>query len=153
MPRPPLTAIGVAGTTVGCAAMAASLPAGVAGALGSLGIGGTSAFTRALGGAAQPLFIVSALALVAGALLCSRSVAALAAFGGVLLYLSMFELARGGSGGGSMTMMSMDHAHPARAEPVSFFLGLAGILASIALQLWRRRHGRCRPLLRLHRLV
>lgn len=152
MPRPPLTALGSAGTAVGCAAMAASLPTGIAGVFGSFGISGSGAFAHALGGAARPLFIVSALLLLAGALACSCIVAALAAASGVLLYLSMFELARGGRGGnGLMTMMAMDHAGAARADPLSFYVGLAAILGSIVLQVWRRRRGRCWPLFRLRR--
>jgi hypothetical protein len=153
MPRPPLTVLGTTGTAVGCAAMAASLPAGIAGAFGSVGLGGSGLFARALGGAGRPLFIASALLLIAGALACSRLVASLAALGGLLLYVSMFELARGGGGGsGSMSTMAMNHTHrAARAEPITFYFGLGALLLSITLQIWRRRRGSCRPVLRLRR--
>jgi len=153
MPRPPLTVLGTTGTAVGCAAMAASLPAGIAGAFGSVGISGSGVFGRALGGAARPLFIASAILLVAGALACSRLVATLATVAGLLLYLSMFELAHGGRGGsGSMSMMAMNHTHgSARADPITFYAGLGALLLSITLQIVRRRRGTCRPVLRLRR--
>src|SRR5438093_1108151 len=151
MPRPLLTVVGTTGTAVGCAAMAASLPAGIAGAFGSVGISGTGVFARALGGAARPLFIASAILLIAGALACSRLVAALVSIGGLLLYLSMFELAHGGGGGGgSMSVMAMNHTHgAARADSITFCAGLGALLLSIMLQFWRRRRGTCRPVLRL----
>ena len=149
MARPLLTVFGTAGTAMGCAAMATSLPAGFAGAVGAVGISGSGAFARAFGGAAQPLFIVSAILLIVGALACSRVVALLAAVGGLLLYLSMFEL---GGGGDSMTTMAMNHAHTAvRAEPIRFYAGLGALLLSITLQIGRRRRRICRPVLRLRR--
>jgi len=133
--------------------MAASLPAGIAGAFGSVGLGGSGVFARALGGAGRPLFIASAILLVAGALACSRLVASLATVGSLLLYLSMFELARGGGGGsGSMSMTAMNHTQgAAQAEPITFYAGLAALLLSITLQIVRRRRGTCRPVLRLRR--
>jgi hypothetical protein len=148
MPRPLLTVLGTSGTAVGCAAMAASLPAGIAGVFGGIGIGGSGVFARVLGGAAQPLFIASAILLIAGALACSRLVATLATGAGLLLYLSMFELVHGGSG--SMSMMTTSHG-AARADATTFYAGAAALLLSIALQVWRRRHGSCRPVLRLRR--
>jgi hypothetical protein len=153
MPRPLLTVLGTTGTTVGCAAMAASLPAGIAGVFGSVGIGGSGFFARVLGGAARPLFIASAILLIAGALACSRLVATLATVAGLLLYLSMFELAHGGSSGsGSMSMMTTSHGHGgAQADAVTFYAGVAAMLLSITLQVWRRRRGSCRPVLRLRR--
>ncbi|MBA3736728.1 MAG: hypothetical protein H0W90_16320 [Actinobacteria bacterium] len=153
MTRPPLTLLGAAGTVLGCTAMAASLPAGIAGVVGSLGITGSSALVDTLGSAARPLFIASAVLLIAGALTCSRIVATLAAAGALLLYLSMFELARGRDGGrGSMTMTAMNHANGvAQADAVTFYAGLGALLLSITLQAWRRRRGTCRPLLRARR--
>lgn len=134
---------------MGCAAMVASLPAGLAGAAGAVGITGSGAFALALAGAAQPLFLGSAILLTAGALACSRVVALLAALGSLLLYLSMFELA---GGSGSMTAMATTHAAPvARAEPITFSAGLALLLLSITLQIWRRRRRACRPGLRIRR--
>ena len=146
MRRPPLTMLGAAGTAVGCAAMAGTLPAAAAGALGSAGIGETSILARSLGSAAQPLFIASALLLTVGALGCSRLVAVLAAGGVVLLYMSMFALAHGGSG--SMAMTAMQHG-AARVDAFTFYPGLALLLLSITLQIIRRHRGSCRPLLRL----
>lgn len=148
MRRPLLTVFGTAGTAVGCAAMATSLPAGFAGAVGAVGISGSGAFARAFGGAAQPLFIVSATLLIVGALACSRVVVLLAALGSLLLYLSMFEL--GGGGSDSMTAMAMNHG-AARAEPITFYAGLGALLLSITLQIGRRRRRMCRPVLRLRR--
>jgi hypothetical protein len=141
MPRPLLTLLGTTGTAVGCAAMAASLPTGIAGVLASLGISGSGLFAHTLGSAARPLFIASAILLIAGALACSRLVATLAIVGGLLLYLSMFELAHGGGGDSdSMSMTAMNHAHgTARADSISFYAGLGALLLSITLQIWRRR--------------
>ena len=151
MPRPLATVLGTTGTAVGCAAMAASLPTGIAGALGSVGISGSGFFTRALGGAARPLFIASAILLIAGALACSRLVVTLATVGGTLLYLSMFEFAHGARGAGnSMSTIAMNHASGAvRADSITFYAGLSALLLSITLQLWRRRRGACHPVLRL----
>jgi hypothetical protein len=153
MPRPLLTVLGTTGTAAGCGAMAASLPAGIAGAFASVGISGTGVFARALGDATKPLFIASAILLIACALACSRLVATLATVAGLLLYLSMFELAHGGSGGsGSMSMMRTSDGHAAqRADAVTFYAGVAALLLSITLQAWRRRRRSCRPVLRLRR--
>jgi hypothetical protein len=148
MPRSLLTVLGATGATVGCAAMAASLPAGIAGLFGSVGTGGSGFLARVLGGAARPLFIASATLLFAGALACSRLVASLATVARVLLYLSMFELAHGGSG--SMSMMTTSPG-AARADAATFYPGATALLLSIALQVWRRRHGSCRPAFRLRR--
>jgi hypothetical protein len=106
----------------------------------------TSILARSLGSFAQPLFVASALLLTAGALGCSRLVAVLAAGGAILLYLSMFELAHGGSG--SMTMTAMQHG-AARADASTFYAGLALLLLSITLQIIRRHRGSCLPVLRL----
>lgn len=149
MPRPLLTVFGTAGTGVGCAAMVASLPTGIAGVLGSVGVSGSGAFARALGGAARPLFVVSALLLIVGALACSRVVTALAALAGLLLYLSMFELGHG-VGAGSDSMTAMGHG-AARADSLTFYAGLGALLLSITFQIWRHRRGTCRPVLRLRR--
>jgi hypothetical protein len=91
--------------------------------------------------------------LIAGALACSRLVATLATVAGLLLYLSMFEFAHGGQGRtGSMNMMATNHAHGAvRADALTFYAGVAALLPSDTLQLWRRRRGSCRPVLRLRR--
>lgn len=145
MRRPPLTMLGAAGAAVGCAAMAGTLPAAVAGALGTIGISETSILARWLGSAAGPLFIASALLLTAGALGCSRLVAVLAAGGAVLLYLSMFALAHGGIGS-----TAMQHG-AARADAFTFYPGLALLFLSMTLRIIRRHRGSCRPVLRLRR--
>lgn len=146
---------GIAGLVGGCAGMAAMLPGAAAGALGAFGITGSGALARTLSPVAQPLFIASAALVVVGALACSRQVAAAAVAGSTLLYLSMFQLASA-SGGGSMSMTSMQqpgHGSTApHAEPSTFYLGLALLAATFALSFWRRRHRACRPLLRLPQL-
>ncbi|MCA1664119.1 MAG: hypothetical protein LC659_07615, partial [Myxococcales bacterium] len=81
MRRPAFSILGAAGTAIGCTAMAATLPAGIANLLAAVGVGGTGILARLVGSAARPLFIVSALLLIAGALTCSRLVTALATSG------------------------------------------------------------------------
>ena len=150
MRRLPFSVLGAAGTAIGCAAMAASLPAAVATALGSIGLGGSSLLARSLGAAARPLFIVSALLLILGALGCSRLVTAFAASGVVLLYLSMFELA--GGDGGTMNMNTMARGQAAvRADAPSFYGGLAAVVLALVVQLARRHNQTCKPLLRRRR--
>lgn len=150
---------GAAGVAAGCAGMVAMLPGAVAGALGAIGISGSSALARTLSPVAEPLFIASALLLVLGALACSRLVALLTVAGSTLLYLSMFQLASGGtqSGGGSMSMMSMQRPHDGssalQADATSFYLGLALLVVALALSVWRRRRRACRPVVRLPRLA
>jgi hypothetical protein len=64
----------------------------------------------------------------------------------------MFQLSSGGpAGGGSMSMMNMRRTpHGSlRAEPVSFYVGLAVLVSAFALSIWRRRRRECRPLFRL----
>jgi hypothetical protein len=152
MKRPPFTSVGAVGVAAGCAGMVAMLPGAAAGVLGAIGISGSSALAQTLSPVAEPLFIASGILVIVGALACGRLVALLSLTGCVLLYLSMFQLASGGgSGGGSMSMMNMQKAHHAspRAEPVSFYLGLALLLVAFTLSFWRRRRRECRPLIRL----
>ena len=147
MRRPPFTTVGAVGVTAGCAGMVAMLPGAAAGVLGAVGISSSGALARTLSPVAEPLFIVSAVLVILGALACTRLVAALSVAGSALLYLSMFRLASGSSGGGSMSMMSMQRTHQAlHAEPVSFYLGLALLLSAFALSVWRHRRRQCRPL-------
>jgi len=73
--RAPFTLVGAAGVVGGCAGMVAMLPGATAGALGAIGIGGSSALARTLSPVAQPLFIASAILVLLGALACSRLVA------------------------------------------------------------------------------
>lgn len=146
------TTAGIAGITAGCAGMAAMLPGAVAGALGAIGIGGSSALARTLSPVTQPLYIGSAILVIVGALTCSRLVSVFAIGGSLLLYLSMFELVSAGTSGAAMSMSALQQPHRAtrvHAEPVAFYVGLAFLLAAFALTLWRRRRRSCRPLLRL----
>ena len=146
------TTAGIAGVAAGCAGMAAMLPGAIAGALGAVGIGGSSALARTLSPVAQPLYITSAVLVVFGAVACSRLVAAAAITGSLLLYLSMFQLASDASNGGSMSMMAMHHDSGAsHAEPMSFYTGLALIATALALSAWRRRQRHCRPILHIAR--
>ena len=152
MKRPPVTSVGAVGVAAGCAGMVAMLPGAAAGVLGAIGISGSSALARTLSPVAEPLFIVSGVLVIVGALACGRLVAQLSVAGSILLYLSMFQLASGGSkSGGSMSTMTMQGPHHAtlHAEPVSFYLGLALLLVAFAFSFWRRRRRECRPLLRL----
>jgi hypothetical protein len=152
MKRPPFTTVGAAGVAAGCAAMVAMLPGAAAGALGALGIASSGSLARTLSPVAEPLFVGSSVLVIVGALTCGRLVAILSVAGSVLLYLSMFQLAAGGSSsGGSMSMMSMsDHRQAAlQAEPVSFYLGLALLLTAFGFSFWRRRRHDCRAVVRL----
>lgn len=144
-------AAGIAGIAAGCAGMVAMLPSAAAGALGAIGVGGSGVLARTLSPVAEPLFIASAILIIVGALACSRLVALAAVGGGTLLYLSMFQLAAGGTAGsGSMSMASMQQHGPRslHAEPASFYTGLALVVAALGLSVWRRRRRSCRPLLR-----
>lgn len=148
-------AAGVAGIAACCAGMVSMLPATVAAALGALGIGDSGVLARTLSPFAQPLFIVSAVFVIVGAFACSRVVVLAASAGSLLLYLSMFQLATGGSSGsGSMSMAAMQHPHSAslRAEPATFYLGLTLLLAAFATSTWRRRRHACQPLLHFPQL-
>jgi hypothetical protein len=152
MKRPPFTTVGALGVAAGCAGMAAMLPGAAAGLLGAIGISASSALARTLSPIAEPLFIVSAVLVILGALACGRVVALLSVTGTVLLYLSMFQLASGRStSGGSMSMTTMQPRHHGslHAEPVSFYLGLALLLSAFAVSFWRRRRHQCKPLFRL----
>jgi hypothetical protein len=152
MKRPPVTSVGAVGVAAGCAGMVGMLPGAAAGVLGAIGISGSDALARALSPVAEPLFIVSGVLVIVGALACGRLVALLSVGGTALLYLSMFQLASDRStGGGSMSMMTTQRPHHAslHAEPMSFYLGLALLLSAFAFSFWRRRRRACRPLLRL----
>ena len=153
MSRPPFTALGLVGNVVGCSAMAAALPGTVASAFGAVGITGSGVFARTLAPAAEPLFIVSAVMLVFGGLLCSKVVTALLASGSALLYVSMFVLASGGSmGDGMMAMTSARHTTAAsQADALTFYAGLSLLALTIAAGVWRRRHAECRPVVKLSR--
>ena len=152
MRRLPFTTVGAVGVAAGCVGMVAMLPGAAAGVLGAIGTGGSGALARALSPGAEPLFIASAVLVVVGALACSRLVTLLSVAGSALLYLSMFQLASGGSSsGGSMSTMNLPRRQGGalHAEPRSFYLGLALLLSAFALSFWRRRRRECRALLRL----
>lgn len=144
---------GALGIAAGCAGMVAMLPGAIAGALGAIGITGSSALARTLSPVAEPLFIASAVLLLFAALTCGRLVSLLAFAGSTLLYLSMFQLASGGNSGGSMSMMSMQQPHDGsaavEADATSFYAGLALLVAALGLSIWRRHRRECRPVVRL----
>ncbi len=114
--------------------MVAMLPGAIAGALAFVGLGASSAAVTALAPAlndvAQPLLLVSAALLAVSGLRCSRTAVALAASGGVLLYLGMYQLT----------------SDDGTSLPALFYPGLASFLAAYAVA-WRQRRGlRCRPM-------
>ncbi len=114
--------------------MVAMLPGAVAGAVAFVGLGASSAavttLAPTLNDVAQPLLLVSAVLLAVSGLRCSPIAVALAAAGGVLLYLGMYQLTRA-DGTTSATL---------------FYPGL-GCFFGAYLVAWRRRRGlRCRPL-------
>lgn len=133
--------------------MATSLPGALAGALGAVGITSSGVFARTLAPVAEPLFIVSAVMLVFGGLLCSKVVTALLASGSALLYVSMFVLASGGNMGvGMMAMTSTGHTTAvSRADALTFYAGLSLLAITIAAIVWRRRRAACRPVVKLGR--
>ena len=138
-----LRALGAAGAVVGCGAMAAMLPGVTASVFGGLGLAGSSVVGRALDPVAEPLFIVSAVLVIVGALACSWLATVLAGGGSVLAYLSMFVLTTGGSS--SMADMgAMDGAH---ANGALFVVGAALLVASFVVPLVRRRRETCSPVL------
>lgn len=146
-----LRALGLTGSAVGCAAMVSMLPGAAATALGALGVTGSSALARTLSPVAQPLFVGSAIALLVGALACSRLVTVITATGAGLLYLSMWVLPSAGSSSPagvmtSMTAMATKHGGVGQADGPTFWAGLILVLGSFALSAWRRRRGRCHPL-------
>lgn len=123
-----------AGLLASCIPMVAMLPGAVAGALAFVGLGASSAavttLAPALSDVAQPLLLVSAALLTVSGLRCSRTAVGLAAAGGVLLYLSMYQLTRADG----------------TTSPALFYVGLACFLGAY-LVTWRRRRAlRCRPL-------
>lgn len=132
--------------------MVAMLPGAVAGALGVVGITGASAIARTFSPVAEPLYIGSATLVVLGALACSRLVTLMAISGSVLLYLSMFQFASGGTMNGSAMsgmVTQTNHQSKLHADPLSFYLGLAFLLTAFGLSIWRRRRQKCQPLLRV----
>lgn len=157
MRRLPFTLVGAAGVAGGYAGMVAMLPGAAAGVLGAIGISGSSALARTLSPVAEPLFIISALLVIMGALACSRLVVVFAVGGSTLLYLSMFQLASSAARSvGSMSAMSMQqprNSSAPHADATTFYLGVMLLMTAVALTAWRRRRHECRPLVRLPRLA
>ncbi len=113
--------------------MVAMLPAAASGVLAFIGLGASSAaattLTPALNHVAQPLLLVSAGLLAVSGLRCSRSTVALAAIGGVLIYLGMYVFTRSDG----------------TTSPVLFYPGVALFFGAYVVG-WRKRRGlRCRP--------
>ena len=77
--------------------MVAMLPGATAGALGAIGITGSSTLERTLSPVAEPSFIASTTLVILGALTCGGLVALLSVAGSVLLYVSMFQIPSRGS--------------------------------------------------------
>lgn len=139
-----LRALGAVGAVAGCGAMAAMLPGVAASVFGGLGLAGSSAIGRGLAHVAEPLFVVSAVLLVAGALACSWLVTIMVGMGSVLAYLSMFVLT---TGRGDMSMARMGAMGGAHANGVLFIVGALLIVASFVVTPVRRRRGTCSPVL------
>lgn len=123
--------------------MAAMLPGAAASLFGALGLAGSSVIGRALVPVAEPLFVVSALFLIAGALACSWLVTIMAGGGSVLAYLSMFVLTTGPG----TTMAHMGSMGRSRANGVMFIVGAVLIVGSFVVPPVRRRRGACSPVL------
>ncbi len=134
--------------------MLAMLPGGVTTALAALGVhtgsGPLGAVGRAVGPAAQPLFVAGVIAMAVGALRCGASTVALVTGGGALAYLSMYVVNGRGALGGMAGMPGMDgtSAGVAAGNAPMFYAGLALIVASFGWSSLRRRSGRCRPVWR-----
>ena len=143
-----IRAAGAGGAVVGCGAMAATFPAGAASAFESLGLAGSSVVGREVASVAEPVFIASAVLVIVGALACSRLVTAMAAAGGVLLYLSMFVLSTGTSAEMSHTSSTVAMGG-ARANTALLTSGAVLLASSFVLPRIRRRRGTCAPVFRL----
>lgn len=134
-PAPGLRAGAVALLAASCVPMLVMLPAGLTGLLSSVGVRADAGWVQALAHpfepVAQPLLIVSAVLLAAGALLCGWSPLVTALAGGVLLSVGMYVVT----------------AQAGQTQPVLFYAGLALFAASPALSILRPRLRACRPLL------
>lgn len=138
-----LRALGGVGAVAGCTSMTAMLPGVLASAFSAVGLASSSAVGRALAPVTIPLFVVSAVFLIVGALACSR-LATLCALGGcVLAYVGMFVLADGASTVGMGAMVGSSSA----ASKAVFSVGAALIVASFVITPARRRRGACAPVL------
>lgn len=127
--------------------MTAMLPGVVASAFSAVGLASSSAVGRAVSPVAIPLFVVSSLFLITGALACSRLAVICAASGCALAYAGMFVLADGASMGGLGVMTGSS-----ATSQVVFSPGAALIVVSLAIPPLRRRRGTCAPVLgALHR--
>lgn len=120
--------------------MTAMLPGAAASVFAAVGLAGSTVAGRALATVAEPLFVVSAVLLVLGALACSRLAALLAATGSVSAFVGMFVL---GGGAAMGRMGSMGATSPA-AETL-FYVGAGFIVTSFATTLVRRRRRSCAP--------
>lgn len=139
---PVLRGLGALGAVAGCASMTAMLPGVAASLFAAVGLASSTVAGRALATAAEPLFVVSAVLMVLGALACSRLATLLAAAGCVSASVSMFVLT---SGAGMARTGTMGATSPA-AETL-FYVGATLIVASFATTLLRRRRRSCAPVL------
>jgi len=134
--------VGGIGALAGCTSMTAMLPGVLASAFSAVGLASSSAVGQALAPVTVPLFVVSGLFLIVGALACSR-LATICALGGcALAYAGMFVLADGASMGGMGAM-----AGSSATSKAVFSVGAALIVASFVITPLRRRRGACAPVL------
>lgn len=120
--------------------MTAMLPAVAASTFAAIGLTGSTVVGRKLAAVAEPLFVVSAVLLMIGALACSRLATGLAATGSICAFVGMFVLTDGATMAG---MGSMGPSSPT-AEAL-FYLGAALIAASFATTALRRHRRSCTP--------
>ncbi|MCU4186470.1 hypothetical protein K6U06_19030 [Acidiferrimicrobium sp. IK] len=135
-----LRGVGALGAVAGCASMTAMLPGLAASMFAAVGLATSTAAGRALATVAEPLFVVSAVLMVLGALACSRLAILLAAAGCVAAFVGMFVL----TSVAAMARTGSMGATPPAAETL-FYMGAALIVASFATTLVRRRRRSCAP--------
>jgi hypothetical protein len=120
--------------------MITMLPAVAASAFAAVGLTGSSVVGRELAAVAEPLFVVSAVLLMIGALACSRLATGLAASGSICAFVGMFVL----TNGATMRGMGSLGATSSTGEAL-FYLGAALIAASFATTALRRHRRSCAP--------
>ena len=121
--------------------MSAVLPSVATSAFVAVGLASSTSVGRALADVAEPLFVVSAVLLVGGALACSRLAAALALVGSILAFVDMFVITK------ATTMAQMGVGSSSPTGKALFAVGAVLIVASFATTVIRRRHRRCKPVL------
>jgi hypothetical protein len=138
---------------VSCIPMLAMLPGGFASALVLLGLAAplVAAWTAPLAPIAPWLLILSVALIVIGDLRCGWQPTILAALGGLLVYLSMYVLVTPVATDTMTDMQGMVSADAAQSTMAGltnapmFYIGLALMIGSFALVLWRRWKKVCQP--------